>query len=152
LGFPSKSIMAPMNKNNYYIDAAERRIMFHAVNSTGLGHLSRLIAIALAIRERAPYTNLLFTVDGASHGLLEAAKIPFIALPYLQDVHTLPMWSVEQKDQLVFSMANSITQIMCPELLIFDCFTNDVLLRVAQGKGIPLVICMRKMKNMDKLY
>jgi hypothetical protein len=56
-------------------------ILFQPSNGIGLGHISRLIAIALAIRDKAPSARLPFLLEGGSHSLLETASLPYLSLP-----------------------------------------------------------------------
>jgi predicted glycosyltransferase len=67
------------------VGKSERRVVSHAINGIGLGRLSRQIAIALAVRELAPNTNIRFVVDGGSHGLLEAAGLSYVTAPLIID-------------------------------------------------------------------
>src|SRR6266545_2036128 len=138
-----------MIHNYFRNNSAARRIIFHAINHTGLGHLSRLTAIASAVREIAPDTALLFIVDGSSHGILETANIPFISLSFLGNVSDWPLWSADRKERLMPSLAGSIIRTMSPELLVFDSFSNHALLSSAHREGVPLAVCIRKVKNID---
>jgi UDP-N-acetylglucosamine--N-acetylmuramyl-(pentapeptide) pyrophosphoryl-undecaprenol N-acetylglucosamine transferase len=129
-------------------------ILFHAINGIGLGHLSRLTAIALGIRERSPSTRLLFAVEGDSHGFLEAADLPHIVFPSRSKIFSdrWHSWPKPQREKLIRSMAESIVAAISPNLIVFDCFPNPLLQMVAHQKKIPFAICVRKSKDMDNYF
>lgn len=57
------------------------RILYHAINGSGLGHLMRLSAVALGVRRRAPHVHQ-FIVTGANYPAhLRRLNMPFIVLP-----------------------------------------------------------------------
>jgi UDP-N-acetylglucosamine--N-acetylmuramyl-(pentapeptide) pyrophosphoryl-undecaprenol N-acetylglucosamine transferase len=150
LGFPSNlhlsaSLMTLVGKS-------ERRVVFHATNGIGLGHLSRQIAIALAVREQAPHTNILFVVDGGSHGLLEAAGLSYITAPLIIDNGASAYWQMPRKSQVWRSFAHSIVQVMRPDIILFDCFVPFPFLAAARSSRVPFAICARKMKEMDQFF
>jgi len=130
----------------------ERRVVFHAINGIGLGHLSRQIAIALAVRELAPHTNILFVVDGGSHGLLEAAGLSYVTTPLVRDNGTSAHWPMYRKNQVYRSFAHSIVQVMRPDIILFDCFISFPFLEAARSSSVPFAICVRKMKEMDQFF
>jgi UDP-N-acetylglucosamine--N-acetylmuramyl-(pentapeptide) pyrophosphoryl-undecaprenol N-acetylglucosamine transferase len=132
----------------------EACMLFHAVNGIGLGHVSRLAAIALAIRRRNPSLALLFAVEGNSHGLLEAVKLPHISFPsksgfYCDDESS---WPGSQGERLTRSIAASIVDTTSPELIVFDCFPNPSLVAAASANKIPFAVCLRKFKDMDGYF
>jgi predicted glycosyltransferase len=139
-----------MDKDELKVDS-QRLMLFHAVNHVGLGHLSRLTAIALGIRERAPGIPILFLVDGASHGILEAAHLPFLALPPNDFDKSIDGPVTDKIRRLVSSFAASIVQTLHPNLIVFDCFPHRALTFAARQYGVPFAICIRKMKNMSLL-
>lgn len=129
-------------------------VLFHAINGIGLGHVSRLVAIAFALRELSPSTDLLFAVEGNSHGLLEAAKLPRVTFPAAPHIFSEPSdsWPRPRVERLIRSMAESITEVAGPNLIVFDCFPNRALVEVARRKGIPFAMCVRASKDMDHYF
>lgn len=60
---------------------ASPRIVFYAVNGLGLGHVTRLLAIARAVRRQAPRAEILFLTSSEADGVIyregfAAVKIP----------------------------------------------------------------------------
>ena len=68
-------------------------ILFQPPNHIGLGHISRLLAIALAVRRAAPDTRTPFIVEGDGHGLIAAHGLPEINLPGSVDLYETQKWS-----------------------------------------------------------
>lgn len=124
-------------------------VLFHAVNGIGLGHISRLAAIALAMRERRPNLPLLFVVEGDSHGLLQSADLPYVEFPSASRFNGgEDSWLRSIRGRLLGSIAESIVAATNPRLILFDCLPNPAFVAVAKRKSIPLAICVRKTKDM----
>ena len=128
-------------------------ILFHAINGIGLGHISRLRAIALAIRERQTDLPLLFAVEGDGHGLLESVALPYVTFPSASrfESATEP-WLKTIRGPLLGSMAAAIVDATKPRLIIFDCLPNPAFLAAAGRKNIPVAFCVRKTKDMDEYF
>jgi UDP-N-acetylglucosamine--N-acetylmuramyl-(pentapeptide) pyrophosphoryl-undecaprenol N-acetylglucosamine transferase len=128
-------------------------ILFHAVNGIGLGHLSRLSAIALAVRDQDANFPLLFVVEGDSHGLLESTDLPFVAFPPDSRFEGDPnSWLRSIRGPLLGSIARSIVASTNPQLIVFDCFPNPAFLAAAKRKSIPFALCIRKFKDMNQYF
>jgi predicted glycosyltransferase len=120
-------------------------ILFQPPNHIGMGHINRLSAIALAVREAAPEAQVPFVLSGSSHSLLESLEIPCIPLP---DVHAL--WSVESP--LIASLVGTILDRLKPHVVVFDCFPLRPLAYAAIARGIPIVLCLREMKDTGRYF
>lgn len=128
-------------------------ILFHAINGIGLGHVSRLRAIAVAIRNLRPTLPLLFAIEGESHGLLESAALPYVTLPPASRFEGGDdAWARSIRGRLIGSMAAAIVEATNPQLIIFDCLPNPAFVAVAGRKKIPFAICIRKAKGMDEYF
>jgi predicted glycosyltransferase len=57
------------------------RILCYAMNGLGLGHLTRLLAIALRIKEQYPQCDILFATTSDADNLLSRYGIPYVHLP-----------------------------------------------------------------------
>lgn len=128
-------------------------ILFHAINGIGLGHVSRLKAIALAIRERRPELPLLFAVEGSGHGLLESVALPYVTFPSASRFESeAEPWLKSVRGPLLGSMAAAIVEATSARLIVFDCLPNPAFLAAAGRKNIPFAICVRKAKDMDEYF
>ncbi len=129
-------------------------ILFQPPNRVGLGHLSRLIAIALAVKEARPDVRVPFVVGGNDHGLLEAHGLPFFCLP---DRHALlspgwESWSTKDRHTLVLDLACTMIKLLQPDMIVFDCFPHGAMAHAVFRQEIPTAICLRAMKDMSNHY
>jgi predicted glycosyltransferase len=128
-------------------------ILFHAINGIGLGHVSRLRAIALAIRELRSDLPLLFAVEGDSHGLLDSVALPYVTFPSATRFESdAEPWLKSIRGPLLGSMAAAIVDATNPRLVVFDCLPNPAFLTLARRKNVPFAICVRKTKDMDEYF
>jgi hypothetical protein len=86
-------------------------VLFQAPNSIGLGHISRLAAIALAMKGLLPDLPFAFLIEGVDHGLLASLGLPWLSLPKVAQVVEGPEWSVwpiDHRDRFLRSNAESV--------------------------------------------
>lgn len=57
------------------------RIVFYAVNGLGLGHVTRLLAIARAVRRQAPEAEILFITSSEADGVIYREGFAAVKLP-----------------------------------------------------------------------
>jgi UDP-N-acetylglucosamine--N-acetylmuramyl-(pentapeptide) pyrophosphoryl-undecaprenol N-acetylglucosamine transferase len=126
-------------------------IVFQAINSVGLGHISRLTAIASALREASPTTKVALVADGGDHGILAGSNVPLLAAPpYPQDdapVSAWEPWSVGERQWLATRIAESLLDHLQPRLVVFDTFPNIAFWTAAADRRIPYAVVLRKMKG-----
>lgn len=130
-------------------------IIFQPPNRIGLGHLSRLIAIALAIREIRPDIKLPFVVAGDDHGLLEMYGLPHFALPDMYAMYqsgAWDAWPVAERHRGVTQVAAAMIEALAPGLILFDCVPHEPMAAAAVGARVPLAVCLRAMKQMAPFY
>jgi predicted glycosyltransferase len=129
-----------------------RTIVFQPPNHIGLGHISRLLAIALAVRELDPQLRLPFIVGGHAHGLVEGYGLPHLSLPDSPYIDTNTRWSEwapsEQHDVAV-ELATAMVRALHPDLIVFDCFPHHAMVEVALRYQLPVVFSLRKLKDMS---
>jgi UDP-N-acetylglucosamine--N-acetylmuramyl-(pentapeptide) pyrophosphoryl-undecaprenol N-acetylglucosamine transferase len=125
-----------------------RRVVFQAPNTVGLGHISRLAAVALALRERDPDAAVLFAVEGDDHGLLAAAGLPRVSIPGLELLSDAwAMWPGADQGALTAGLADAFVAATRPDLVVFDCVPNWAFLATVRRRGVPFAVCLRKMKS-----
>lgn len=132
-----------------------KTILFQPPNHVGLGHISRLIAVALAVRESDPALRLPFVVEGHGHGLIEAHGLPYISLPNGYDLHETENWSAwprSRRQVVMLDLALALVRTLEPDLIVFDCFPNGAMLSAALECRIPIATCLRKAKEMRVYY
>lgn len=115
--------------------------------------MNRMSSVALAVRRLDPNIRLLFIVDGASHGFLDALQMPYVALPYSGTVFNKGCWDSwrkHEKKNLLNTMVSSILAIAPPRLVVYDCFPSEHMLDLVIQRNIHAVLCIRKMRNLDE--
>jgi predicted glycosyltransferase len=130
-------------------------VMFQAPNRIGLGHINRLSAVALAIRMAVPGARVPFVLSGNSHGFLECLGLPYVALPEgheFWECDSWTAWTRMERRTIIESLAASVVERLQPHVVVFDCFPMLAVVRAATSRQIPLVLCLRKMRNMQAYF
>jgi UDP-N-acetylglucosamine--N-acetylmuramyl-(pentapeptide) pyrophosphoryl-undecaprenol N-acetylglucosamine transferase len=134
---------------------SSQTVLFQAPNRIGLGHMSRLIAIALALQRAAPGIRTPFIVEGEGHGLIETYGLPQINLPSRHELGESGRWSAwpeMERNHLMLDTAATLLRGFAPELVVFDVFPHPAVLKVAIRQGIPVVLSLRASKSLDRHF
>jgi len=132
-----------------------KTILFQPPNGIGLGHISRLIAIALAIRDKSPSTRLPFLLEGGSHLLLETVSLPYLSLPTgsaLYGTETWASWPLEERRTIILKIADSIIRQLNPAVILFDTIPCIDVLMAASDREVPMAMCIRKGGDKAKYF
>ncbi len=125
-------------------------ILFQPPNHVGLGHISRLAAIALSLRRLEPAVRVPFAVEGSSHQLLESLGLPFVPLPSAHDLFkngAWQPWTGDQRNGLALDICRAILARLAPQVVVFDCFPFMAMATAAVERRIRMVLCLREMKD-----
>ena len=128
-------------------------ILFHPPNHVGLGHINRLSAIAIALRQRRETVRSIFVVEGAGHALLDALGLPFVPLPSshaLYETECWTSWSERERLTLPEEVSRAILRSINPQLVVFDCFPTQAFATAVFERKIPVVLCLREMQDLRK--
>jgi UDP-N-acetylglucosamine--N-acetylmuramyl-(pentapeptide) pyrophosphoryl-undecaprenol N-acetylglucosamine transferase len=130
-------------------------VVFQAPNRIGLGHMSRLIAIALELRRMAPDIRTPFIVEGEGHGLIETYGLPQFNLPSNYELYHTQRWAAwtpTERHLLMLDTAGALVRGLAPDLVVFDSFPNVAIANVAIDRGIPVAFSLRKVKTLDNHF
>ncbi|SRR6266508_5030865 len=129
-------------------------IMFQAPNGVGLGHISRLAAIALALRDLDSKLRLSFVLEGGSHELLERDGFPYVSLPHFESLRSSgwDAWSERERIQLVTDLSSALISRMSPALVVTDSFPCFPFLTAVALATVPIVLCARKTKDESEYF
>ncbi len=130
-------------------------ILFQAPNGVGLGHMNRLAAIALEIRRDHPDAKLPFVVEGQSHELLESLGIPWLSLPHYSTMYRSPQWEAwtePERLEMMNTVADGFVDALNPDVIVFDCFPCFPVVEAAASRCIPIVLCVRQMRDMTNYF
>ncbi len=124
-------------------------ILFQPPNHIGLGHISRLAAIALSVRQVRPDIRIPFAVEGSSHLLLESLDLPHVAIPSAHELFKNDRWrewTHAERHGLARAMCGAVLDCLAPSLVVFDTFPSMPLVAVARERHVPMVLCLREVK------
>lgn len=127
-------------------------VLFHPPpNSIGLGHINRLSAIALALRELNESVRTPFVIDGGGHELLDVFGLPYVPLPAsyaMEQTDRWKAWPPSERSSLMAEICRATIGSLDPQLAIFDCFPNHAVYFSILEHRVPIVLCLRQMKDL----
>ena len=99
------------------IQNPKRCIVFFPTNGVGLGHFTRLFAVAKRVREQDPDVEIVFVTTMAALHLLESEGIPSYHLPgaYMFNDMTSAEWNAITEELLA-----TVFEIHRPSVFVFD--------------------------------
>ena len=125
------------------------KLLFHAINGVGLGHVSRITGFVQAIRELEPEVKPLVVTNAREVGILDNAGIPLVRIPGhtrepgVDPVQEGRVLSSELHDQLVEAVLRSYQ----PSMLVVDTHFPRKLIHSADRAGIRTVLVLRKTRK-----
>lgn len=93
------------------------RFLFYCVNGNGLGHLTRMLAIARQVRRLAPESDILFLTSSEHTNLLWREGIASVKVPSfeaLSNDRRLPV------SQLAHALATQVVATFRPHVVVVD--------------------------------
>lgn len=131
------------------------KVVAYAWNHEGLGHVSRLMAILGALRERDASLQCLVLAEQESP-LLEDAGWPHVGVPEFVRVyvghepeaaaHVLPPEPVART--LALALAGGVLDSMGPQVVVSDTVLWTPLFEAARARRIPQVLVLRRRSDM----
>jgi predicted glycosyltransferase len=121
------------------------RILYHAINGSGLGHLMRLSAIALAVRDRAPDTHQLVATSANHPAHLRRLGMPSIVLP---SDDAGPLLEADRRARtiskdLAARILGDVVWEYDPGVVVFDTHAHRVLVDEVTREGRRAVLVFR---------
>ncbi|MFK0202455.1 glycosyltransferase [Streptomyces lavendulae] len=125
------------------IDSGGPVVAFHAVNYTGIGHVSRQTALARYVRQRHP--DITPVVMSPCAALREVAHdLPTLTLPYVPDVRTCP----PRISRAIDVATGSALSALRPDVLVYDHIAWPALRKIADSEGVAQVLCLRPRRGL----
>ncbi|MBI3071708.1 MAG: UDP-glucosyltransferase [Deltaproteobacteria bacterium] len=103
-----------------------RRILFYAVNGLGLGHVTRLLAIARKVRRLEPETEILFVTSSEADGVIYREGFAAIKVPS-KTIRKTAGLSHGTYVQTVQSVVWSAVAAFRPDTIVVDTFPTGSL-------------------------
>ena len=126
------------------------RLLFHTLNGFGLGHLSRQVAIARAVRQFDPTVEILFATE-SSYGPTIAPEFPFFALPDGKQLKS-EAWSgagAGPRVRALMSVMDALVKGYRPGALVHDTMVWPPLFEAAAAARVRQAMVLRVRKNLD---
>ena len=108
-----------------------KRILIHAINHVGLGHMSRSLAIAQWLQTGIPDVHILFLIEGGEY-LIEPTGFPWIMVPG-QPTESVHAEQITQK----------VLDVFQPSLVIHDTLIREFVYKPARDAGVRQVLVGR---------
>lgn len=128
--------------------AKASRVLFHAIDTVGIGHLSRLLGVAEALTQYDSEIQPIFLSESSSGILLEDYPFPYFQIPpYHATLHSdrwkgipgLPSWK---------AVVQSILRSTSPGLLLYDTYIWEDLWILAKNEGIRQAALLRNRSDL----
>ncbi len=129
------------------------KILYHAINSIGVGHLSRLIGVAGGIREINPGVSQLFLTEVKETKFLKLHNFPYFPLPSFHAVQKDQEWlGILKSKEMWVNNVSSLIHAYNPDIMIYDTATwaevsNAVRTCQVKPKEVFILRARRDMKR-----
>ena len=123
---------------------ARSRLLLYAPNGWGLGHLSRQVALARALRQVDPYAEILFATESA-YGPQMAPEFPFFILPSTRAMKS-SAWRGTASGRHALSVVQVTDALVAayrPGAVVHDTLVWPPLFEAAAGLGIKQAMVVR---------
>jgi len=122
-----------MVKNLWFLPKKpdEKRILFHAINHIGLGHLNRSIAVAQWLKAGISDVQVLFLIEGGED-FIEPTGFPWIIVP-----------GQASESEHCEQITRTVLNVFRPNLMIHDTLIREAINRPARDEGIRQVLIGR---------
>ncbi len=127
-------------------------ILFYCIESVGLGHVSRMLGIAEAIRELKPKQPMLFVTEANDARLIEHHGFPFYQVRprhifTAEEFDHLP--DLQAVDAAYLGMMQAIFEAYQPRLTIHDTHPRRHIIEMATEYGSQQAMILRTRTDMD---
>ncbi len=124
------------------------RVAFHAINGVGLGHVTRVTAIAEEVRALVPDAGILVLTNAADPSMLTGAGFDFVSfLPGLTEPHADPDRARRALPApLEHAALAAALDVFRPDLVVFDTHAPLALARHAAANGARAVLVQRELR------
>ncbi len=124
------------------------RVLFHAVNGVGLGHLVRSACLAKEIRVLEPSARILVLTNARDVSLLEREGIDYVQVPpRLAEPHADPERALRGfPEDLDHAAALAVLETFRPDLAVFDTHAPVPVVRGAGDLGARRALILRELR------
>lgn len=133
------------------------KILFYAVNGLGLGHVTRLLAIAREIRSAEPDTEILFITSSEADSVIYKEGFPAVKLPS-KNIARESGLRARVHSRLLQQTAWSVVSAFNPTVMVVDtfplgfCYELDPVLSWKSSKFVFIYRQRKEEKTRDKRF
>jgi predicted glycosyltransferase len=113
------------------------RILLHAINGTGMGHLRRVMVLAKGLREVDDSTEVFVVNEGRRSDALDEAGIPSVRIPLLCSLFK-PTW-----ERVSRHLYRETVEAFDPDLVVHDTHFLKEVVRDLAGSGRRQALVLR---------
>lgn len=105
-----------------------KRVLIHAINHVGLGHLNRSIAVAQWLRAGIANLQVLFLIEGGKD-FIEQTGFPWILVP-----------GQASESEHCEQITRKVLEVFCPDLTIYETLIREAVHRPTREAGVKQVV------------
>jgi UDP-N-acetylglucosamine--N-acetylmuramyl-(pentapeptide) pyrophosphoryl-undecaprenol N-acetylglucosamine transferase len=105
-----------------------RRVLFHAINHVGLGHMNRAIAVAQWLQAFDPQIQCLFLIEGGEN-FIRPSGFPWVMV-----------LSQAAESENTAQMTRTVLEVFQPDLVIYETGLREPIYQTVRETGIPQVL------------
>lgn len=105
-----------------------KRILFHAINHVGLGHISRSIAVAQGLQAELPDLQILFLIEGGED-FVEPTGYPWILIP-----------CQASENEHIEQITRKTIEVFQPDLVVHETLLRPAIHRPIREVGVRQVV------------
>lgn len=105
-----------------------KRILFHAINHVGLGHINRSIAVAQWLQATIPNLQMLFLIEGGED-FIDPTGYPWILIP-----------GQASENEHIEQITGKTIEVFQPDVMIHETLLRPAIHKVAQAAGVKQVV------------
>lgn len=121
------------------------KVLFHCINGLGLGHLSRQVSIAAALRKLSSDIQVAFVTSAEEHTWLRDESIPYYFIP--SEPHFRVTWKAKEHELSEkirrISAPNGLNEVLFdrisefwkPDRIVFDTYFSERMILHAKERG-----------------
>jgi len=122
------------------------KLLVLAIDGRGMGHLSRTILLAQALRVARPEARVRFLVESPAFGLVENAGFPVLKLP--DPMHPLGRHVlVGRRAQLEADLMAPVVDDWRPDAVLIDFVIDKDLFRSLRRNGCRVLLVLRRLQR-----
>lgn len=128
-------------------------IIFYAINGVGLGHLSRTLGIASAIRATDPHYPIVFITEATDSRIVKQYPFAFYQIPNRDALFLERRWRDLNQEAVLRAwtgILDSILQAYSPKLIVYDTYIWPEFQILVRKKRIRQALIMRKQRDLQQ--